>query len=211
MYTLDQLANSLQLAECQFIKGHNAWLDVNNRNVLDIGANIGDTAIYFALKNAKHVFAIEPYPYSCKIAKKNVKLNKLKSKITVIDAAVGSKSTAILISNNYKNSNDDIILKKHQLLKKKTATNKIIPMYTLDQLANKLNINNAALKMDCEGCEYDIIKSASKNTLERFDRMLIACHNDNVEGISELKERLKNLGFEIIDGLPDNSIGAIKS
>ena len=46
-------------------------LDVSNKDVVDVGAALGDTAIYFALKGAKHVYAFEPYPYSYNIAKKN--------------------------------------------------------------------------------------------------------------------------------------------
>jgi len=35
-------------------------LGVSNKDVIDIGANIGDTAIYFAVKGARHVYAFEP-------------------------------------------------------------------------------------------------------------------------------------------------------
>lgn len=37
-------------------------LDVKGRDVVDVGAYIGDTALYFRLKGAKRIYAFEPYP-----------------------------------------------------------------------------------------------------------------------------------------------------
>jgi len=37
-------------------------VDVKNKSVVDIGAFVGDTAIYFAIKGAEKVIAIEPHP-----------------------------------------------------------------------------------------------------------------------------------------------------
>ena len=42
------------------------FCDVNGRYVVDVGANIGASAIYFATKGAKKVLAFEPFPYSCR-------------------------------------------------------------------------------------------------------------------------------------------------
>jgi hypothetical protein len=47
-------------------------IDVVGRDVVDIGSNIGDTAIYFALKGAKRVIALEPYPSAYQIGRAHV-------------------------------------------------------------------------------------------------------------------------------------------
>ena len=62
--------------------GHEEYgfLQVENETVIDIGANIGDSPIYFALNNAKNVIALEPYPYSYNIALKILKKIILKIK-----------------------------------------------------------------------------------------------------------------------------------
>ena len=70
------------LIDEQFIKQAYRWLNVKEKYVIDIGANIGDTATYFALKGARHVYAFEPYPYSYNLAKKHINLNKLNNKIS---------------------------------------------------------------------------------------------------------------------------------
>ena len=46
----------------------------NGKSLIDIGANIGDTAIYFANKGYD-VLAFEPLPHIYEIAKKNIDLN----------------------------------------------------------------------------------------------------------------------------------------
>ena len=45
-----------------FIREDYKFLNVKDKNVLDIGAFIGDSPIYFILKGAKKVYAIEPHP-----------------------------------------------------------------------------------------------------------------------------------------------------
>ena len=58
-----------------FIENQYDWLDAKDKKVVDIGANIGDTAVYFSkVKKAKKVMAFEPYPYSYNLAKKKTLL-----------------------------------------------------------------------------------------------------------------------------------------
>ena len=45
---------------------------LEGRTVIDIGANIADSSIYFAFEDAAHVIALEPYPTNYRIAKKNI-------------------------------------------------------------------------------------------------------------------------------------------
>jgi methyltransferase, FkbM family len=65
------------------------FLDVTNRTVVDVGAGIADTAIYFALRGAKRVIAFEPFPKIFDIAQKNVKANGLEDKVILVNAGCG--------------------------------------------------------------------------------------------------------------------------
>jgi ribosomal protein L11 methylase PrmA len=53
-----------------FLKQEYQFLPVKDRTVIDIGANVGDSSIYFALRGADKVIALEPLPTSYKMAKK---------------------------------------------------------------------------------------------------------------------------------------------
>jgi len=78
--TNKQLSTTINLISENFIERQYKWLDVEDKDVIDVGAALGDTAIYFALKGAKRVYAFEPYPYSYNIAKRNIRLNHLKKR-----------------------------------------------------------------------------------------------------------------------------------
>ncbi|QXJ31883.1 FkbM family methyltransferase [Saccharolobus shibatae] len=75
-------------------------IDVKDREVVDIGANVGDSAIYFAAKGASRVYAFEPLPSIYEVASQNVKINNVQNKITLINAAVGSKEGKIKIPSS---------------------------------------------------------------------------------------------------------------
>ena len=87
----------------EFLEEAHIDLDVNGRDVVDIGAYIGDTPIYFALKGARHVYALEPYPYSYNMAKRNVSVNGLGRVITMINAGCGSKKGGMTIKREEDN------------------------------------------------------------------------------------------------------------
>jgi hypothetical protein len=61
---------------------------VEDKTIVDIGAYIGDTAIYFALLGAKRVIAFEPYPLLYRILLENINLNNLGDQIKAKNVAV---------------------------------------------------------------------------------------------------------------------------
>ncbi|PYB68470.1 hypothetical protein DMB44_03780 [Thermoplasma sp. Kam2015] len=56
-----------------FLSEEYRFLNVFEMDVIDVGASIGDSPIYFALRGAKRVIALEPFPYSYSFAELNVK------------------------------------------------------------------------------------------------------------------------------------------
>ena len=106
-------------------------LDVNNKIVVDIGANIGDSAIYFAVKGAKKVIALEPFPKNFELAKKNIELNNLTDKIELIQAGCSSKSGTMTIDD--KSTGPRSILSE-------LSEGLTIPLLSLDDITKKYNI-----------------------------------------------------------------------
>jgi ribosomal protein L11 methylase PrmA len=80
-----------------FIQGDYKALPVKNRIVIDIGANIADSSIYFALDGAERTIALEPFMGNYEVAKKNVEKNNLAKTITLLLA--GSGGTTIIINS----------------------------------------------------------------------------------------------------------------
>ena len=65
---------------------------IKNRTVLDIGANIADSAIYFSLLGANKVIGIEPFTRNFHLAEKNILENNLQDKI-ILQQAICSDYT----------------------------------------------------------------------------------------------------------------------
>jgi len=191
--TMRQLINTVWVLNENFIELEYDKLKVIDRVVVDIGANIGDTAIYFALKGAKHVYAFEPYPYSYNIAKKNIKLNHLEDRITLLNEGCG-KSGFVTIKEEYENTGGTDL--------KNFEEGKKIRIVSLDEIVRRFNLKHAALKVDCEGCEYDLILNASDEALKAFDNIIIEYHY----GYRNLVNRLSNI-FRVRFTLPKEKGG----
>jgi len=191
--TKEEKIHAILMLIGEFFDEPHSELDVKNRNVVDIGAYIADTAIYFALNGAKHVYALEPYPYSYELAKKNVALNDLERKITMMNAGAGSKNSTIKIKTDYKNL-------AGSELGHSESSGKKIPIMSLDYIAKKYKLNDAALKIDCEGCEYDMILKSKSETLQRFRKILIEYHYD----YPKLENKLKECGFKVRHTEPEH-------
>ena len=127
------------------------FLNVNGKIVVDVGAYVGDTAIYFALRGAKKIIAIEPHPEAFKEMLDNIKLNNLANRIIPINAGLASKPGSICIKSV---DVEETVGVYHNFGECDTP----IPVITLADVINQYHINdNAILKMNCEGCEFDII------------------------------------------------------
>ena len=64
------------------------YVDVKNKS----------TAIYFAIKWAKKVIAIEPHPGAYEELVENIRINGLEGKIVLLNIAVGDKKGYIVLS-----------------------------------------------------------------------------------------------------------------
>jgi predicted RNA methylase len=69
-------------------------LEVRGKTVIDIGGYIGETAIYFSLNGARHVYVFEPDARRCVLARRNIEMNGLGDRITLVQKSVcGSNSS----------------------------------------------------------------------------------------------------------------------
>jgi len=135
-----------------FHYGEYESLGVEGRVVVDVGAFVGDSAIYFALKGARKVIAIEPHPGAFAEMLDNIRLNNMESVIIPINAGLASKPGKICIENI---DVSDAGVTYHQ----PGDCPNTVPVVTLGELISRfsISVDNAVLKMDCEGCEFDVI------------------------------------------------------
>jgi FkbM family methyltransferase len=162
-------------------------LPVLGNIVIDIGANIGDSSIYFILRGADKVIALEPSPRNYEFARRNIEENNYADKISILLAGC-STTIGITDLDDSRDKGSNIVRQDPDLSK--------VPVLTLEEILNenKLLSQRLLLKMDCEGCEYEAILSASHETLRKFSHIVIEYHH----GYKSLKKKLEMSGFDVL-------------
>jgi len=161
-------------------------LNVAGRAVVDVGAGVGDTAILLALRGAKRVIALEPYPNLYRKALVNIRINGVENSVILVNAGLGSFDGEVCAEARDVDG--------YYLFSPSSRCDVKVRMYTLRSLIKEFGIEeNSVLKMDCEGCEYETILHADPGDLKVFKEIIIEYHN----GYGELVKLLENLGFDV--------------
>ena len=149
-------------------KDYNISLKINPKLIIDAGANVGYSSLWFMKKypNAK-IIAIEPEESNYNILKENTKRWK---KIVPIKAGLWYKKTKLKIINNTEE-------KWAFQTKEISSKEKGIDTVTIGEILKKSGCDKIdILKMDVEGAEKEIF---SKNTewLKKVKILIIELHD----------------------------------
>jgi len=194
------------------------WLNnkgKKNKVLFDIGGNMGIYSIYFTKKFSSFSYIFEPSFKNLNLIERNIALNNLNEKITVIPNPVYKKnivSKLFQLENNVAGSAtttfDDQVVKNKitNLLKKRSQmTGLKVLSFSIDNLVkNKIIKKPDLIKIDVDGNEYDVILGAqqilkaSKNL-----SLLIEIQSYNKNKTLLL---LKKLGFKILSSRGKNFI-----
>jgi len=153
--------------------------------VVDIGAGLGETCVYFASRGARHVYALEPFPSAFEVARRNIRRNSLESRVTLLNQGGGGASSFVRI-NERKGSTPASTLHSDRKGRR-------VRVLTLDEIIEQYRLNGVALKVDCEGCEYGLILNAKDETLAKVDQIVLEYH----QGYRRLANRLRHAGFRV--------------
>ncbi|HEV2316901.1 MAG TPA: FkbM family methyltransferase [Thermoplasmata archaeon] len=159
-------------------------LPVGGAVVVDGGANIGDSAIEFALRGAARVLALEPLTENFATACDNVRRNRLESTIRVERIALGPTSGTIRV---------DRAGGTRTRVGAGRREGEETPMLALEELVAKEGLEDAVLKLDCEGAEYEILAGCSDPSLRKFRHALVEYHY----GHRALSRKFASAGFRV--------------
>lgn len=151
--------------------------------IIDIGANVGDTPLEFASMGLT-VYGFEPVKELYDISLKNLNLNPhFENRIYLFNNAVSYKKGTITI-DSLGSVGGYIDEEQYD-----------VDVITIDDIIKENNIKPRLLKMDCEGCEFDIIRNSD---LSMFDEIIFEHHASfRDENYSDLVDILKKQGFDI--------------
>ncbi len=173
-----------------FVAQEYAEFPIENKTIVDVGANIADSSIYFALRGAHKVVGFEPFSRNIQMAQKNIVENNLEKIISVHQAGCSDQNSVISVDPHGKNTASSKLEEKEGIT---------IPIITLERIISKYEISpDSILKVDCEGDEYKILMNTEKKILRTFQFILIEYHF----GYINLKKYLENCGFDVKVGTP---------
>jgi len=167
-----------------FINDGYRYFDVKDKTVLDIGSNIADSPIYFVLRGAKKVIGFEASPINFQHSIENVKLNNMEDKIIMKNIAVGSTKNDLMIDDAEGGAS---------FSPRQQSGSFRIESKTLDDILKEIQDDGLVLKLDCEGCEYEVLLTAEIATLRRFEQIYLEFH-DKPE---KIKNKLQEADFEV--------------
>lgn len=162
--------------------------------VVDIGAHIGDFTL-LASKRAKTVFAYEPEKDTLALCKKNIKVNKRENIFLKNYAVCGKSGTRKLYSSSTTTSSSSLFPRKEH------RTYQEVQCVTLSSQIKEHKISRLdLLKLDCEGSEYEILKSLKFDHWRKINSIILEYHlwQETDYSLQDLTSLLKRHSFSII-------------
>jgi len=148
--------------------------------------NIGIASLFFAEKTSvKKVISFEPFEETYRSAIENFKLNpELNKKIYPNNYGLSSENKKKLLPYHQNISEyagvekfPDEVLKNREIETKEVEINLKIASAEIENHIQQNGGQRFVLKIDCEGCEYDIVKNLQENNiLKKFSIALIEWH-----------------------------------
>jgi FkbM family methyltransferase len=170
----------------------------------DIGANIGIYSLYYAKSQPGNVYSFEPSAFNLRQLAKNVSVNSLSNKITIISTPLSDKTgvSTFINSNvneggalnafgvNYGHDGEPI----HKLVEYSVIG------FSLDDLKNTGAINEppSLIKIDVDGIEHLILSGATKIlSADTCKSVYIEVNDDFYEQSSNVRRLLEMSGFTL--------------
>ena len=165
--------------------------------VVDVGANIGIFSIFAAMFTKNKIYSFEPVPESFGLMKSNIILNKVSNIIPINKAMSGktgkreffvSKDKPAGSSFYPKDQPDWMFEKQEKMVVDGISLKDFVKEYDIPQID--------FLKIDCEGCEYEMLFNCPINILKRIKRMSIEYHpHPYYKPVEGIEKRDKLRGF----------------
>ncbi len=170
--------------------------DFKNLTVMDIGANIGDTALNFLKRGAGHVHSFEPLEFLREPILRNFSVNGFEDRTTLHMVALGDKEKSTdLYVRKHASAGTSVTLHDADTYEKRANYEKvrvgIVDSLNYFMENNILSID--VLKLDCEHCEYILLKDPKLIEFLKPSYVFIEYH----DGYENLKSTLQDCGYQV--------------
>ena len=180
---------------------------VRNKDIIDAGGYVGDTALLFSSYTDKSIHVFEASPSNMDIIRETIRLNQLEN-IVPVSKALGEKSGTATFSLGERNSCNSLVERPGY-----NYPNHIeVPVITLDDYVRENDLEVGLIKVDIEGGEQLLLKGAVEPIRTQHPILLISIYhsaNDFFEIKPMIEKMCDKYTFRIIK--PANSAIVIET
>jgi protein O-GlcNAc transferase len=152
--------------------------------MIDVGANIGNHAIFFASVIGGKVYSYEPHPTNFKRLTENIKVNELEHLISAKNIAIGATEGVCDITTPHPENMGQCVVQEN-------ASGKCV-VKPLD--AFKFDTKISFLKIDVEGAELQVLQGATQTISQHCPYIFIEAHDG--QAFAEICATLNPLGYK---------------
>jgi FkbM family methyltransferase len=164
-----------------------------DRDIIDVGAYIGDSSLILTKYTKNNVYAFEPFDDAFLELQKNIELNKKDNIIPFklgLSDIVGTKKLYSVENNSSISTNDP-----EKSLSKGVYPNIVeIETTTIDHFARERNLDIGIIKIDAEGAEQAVLRGALETIKNQRPILLISIYH-NIDDFMSIKPWVDSLGL----------------
>lgn len=165
----------------ELVKGKVA---LKNKDFIDAGAFIGDSALVLSEYTDKRIYSFEANPENIDLLQKTIELNGL-TNVAVIQKALYSSETELEFNIN---SSASSLNRLSGVTYNETIK---VPTVTLDKFVAENNLNVGLIKVDLEGAEQEFLKGAEQTIRNQKPVLLLSIYHKPSD-FFELKPMLES-------------------
>jgi FkbM family methyltransferase len=185
-----------------------------DRQIVDVGANVGLFACYAAWKAPQaRLLAVEPFPSTVERLRENLVQNHANGRVEVLAAALSSRAREVVMAANPESSQQNFVVGTIGSAEASLSTLRV-PAMPLSEAVSAMPGKIDLLKMDIEGGEFDALLNTSAAELRRFQRINVE-HHEAPSGCKmtkgDLIGHLRSAGFTVRQhaGADDSTYGIL--
>lgn len=180
---------------------------IRNKDIIDAGGYVGDTALLFSSYTDKNIHVFEASPANMDIIHETIKLNHLDNIVTV-SKALGDKNGTASFSLGERNSCNSLVERPGYNYPEHID----VPVVTLDDYVRENNLNIGLIKVDIEGGEQLLLRGAVETIRTQHPILLISIYH-SANDFFEIKPMIEKIcdkyTFRIVK--PANSAIALET
>ena len=160
---------------------------VRNKDIIDAGGYVGDTALLFSSYTDKSIHVFEASPSNMDIIRETIRLNQLDN-IVPVSKALGEKSGTATFSLGERNSCNSLVERPGYNYPEHIE----VPVITLDDYVRENNIEVGLIKVDIEGGEQLLLKGAVETIRTQHPILLISIYH-SANDFFEIKPMIEKI------------------